>query len=94
MDHRASEPASAVIGHPAVDYDAPAADCDCIERVNAKLAESNTKIMLPWFGLQRPFIESMKLDEKKRGKPTKVFATFCPFCGSKYPEPSKDASIT
>ena len=35
-------------------------------------------------------IETMKLDEKKRGKPIKVFATFCPFCGSKYPEPSKD----
>lgn len=64
--------------------------CDCIETVNAKLAEHNAQILLPMFvlggGPKRPFIETTKLDEKKRGKPPAMFATFCPFCGKPYVE--------
>lgn len=64
--------------------------CNCIDEVNAKLAEHNAQILLPMFvgggGPKRPFIETTKLDEKKRGKPPALFATVCPFCGAKYPE--------
>lgn len=64
--------------------------CSCIETVNAKLADRNTQVHLPWFviggGTPRPFVETIKVDEGKRGKPTKLFASFCPFCGVKYPE--------
>lgn len=58
--------------------------CDCIERVDAKLAEHNSKIELPWFGPQLPRLITMKKDAKIRGKPVGIFATFCPFCGVKY----------
>lgn len=61
--------------------------CTCIESVNTFLAQSNTQIHLPMFvvgGTPKPFVETIKLDEKKRGKPVKMFATFCPFCGLAY----------
>lgn len=60
--------------------------CDCITRVNADLRAHNGKITLPLIGRQQPFVQTNKLDEKKRGKVPLLFATFCPFCGSKYPE--------
>ena len=68
------------------------ATCGCIARIDARLAEHNTKIELPWFGPQLPRIITMKKDEKKRGKPMGVFATYCPFCGTKYPEPKDEPS--
>lgn len=66
--------------------------CDCIETVNAKLAERNTRLHEPIFVFgpdpgRRLFIETERI-ERGRGKKPKVsmFATFCPFCGEKYPE--------
>ena len=65
--------------------------CDCIETMNAKLAEHNTRIMIPiTFGADqtvRPMIETVQI-ESGRGKQKAVglFATFCPFCGVKYSE--------
>lgn len=62
--------------------------CECIEVVNKELAEHNTQILLPMFtvgdNVRRPFVETAKLDDKKRGKPLAMFATFCPFCGMRY----------
>jgi hypothetical protein len=66
--------------------------CDCIQDVNKFLAEHNTKIEMPWFGPQRPFVQTMKVDEKRRGKPRMMFASCCPFCGEKYPEAAKTLS--
>jgi hypothetical protein len=60
--------------------------CECIKTANKFLAEHNTKIEMPWLGPQRPFVLTMKLDDKKRGKPQMMFASCCPFCGEKYPE--------
>ncbi len=64
--------------------------CECISTVNEHLAKHNAQLLLPMFvvrgSTQRPFVETTKLDEKKRGKPPAMFATFCPFCGEKYPE--------
>ncbi len=63
--------------------------CSCIEMVNARLAERNTRMMLPiMFGedqTRRPMIETEQV-ETGRGKPKAVamFATFCPFCGTSY----------
>jgi len=60
--------------------------CDCIEDVNARLAERNTRIMLPiMLGADqtaRPMIETEQI-EKGRGKAKAcgMFATYCPFCG-------------
>jgi hypothetical protein len=68
--------------------------CDCIQDVNKFLAEHNTKIELPWFGPQRPFVQTIKLHERPRSKPKLMFASFCPFCGEKYPEAEKTLSPT
>lgn len=65
--------------------------CDCIARVNEKLAEHNSKIELPWFGPQMPRVITRKKDDKKRGKPIHMFATFCPFCGTKYRTDASEA---
>jgi hypothetical protein len=61
--------------------------CDCIKNINEHLAGYNTKITVPiWTASDgRPsFVETSKIDEKKRGKPKSVFASCCPFCGEKY----------
>lgn len=59
--------------------------CECLAKVNEELAKHNTRIEIPWIGPQVPFVQTIKRDEKKRGKPVRMFATFCPFCGVKYP---------
>lgn len=62
--------------------------CDCISVVDAKLAERNTRIMLPLMlgedQTPRPMIVTDQI-ETGRGKAKAVgmFATFCPFCGVK-----------
>lgn len=64
--------------------------CGCIDQANEHLAEFNTKIELPiWTssGRRAPFVQTMKIDEKKRGKPKMIFASCCPFCGEKYSDP-------
>ena len=63
--------------------------CTCIEDSNKFLSDRNTRITIPLFGTQRPFVQTEKLDDFKRGKPTMIFASYCPFCGEKYP-PAKD----
>jgi len=86
MDQGAAADDAARSGHPGT--------CDCIARVNKEMASFNTKIHLPWFGPQQPFVETIKADDSKRGKPRKLFASYCPFCGRPYPLPSKDEQIT
>lgn len=60
--------------------------CNCIEIVDAKLAERNTRITIPlMFGADqtvRPLIETEQI-ERGRGKQKAcaMFATYCPFCG-------------
>lgn len=61
--------------------------CDCIEKLNVHLKEFNTEINVPFWsrsGVLAPFIETRKLDDRKRGKPKSVMASCCPFCGEKY----------
>jgi hypothetical protein len=68
--------------------------CDCIDDVNKHLAKHNTRIMLPiWTGngVIKPFVETEKVDTKKRGKPRRMFAAHCPFCGEKYATGSRAA---
>lgn len=61
--------------------------CDCITATDKLLAEHNATIVatLGLFGApSRVAIECEKRDPKKRGKPPRLIATFCPFCGEKY----------
>ena len=69
--------------------------CNCISEVEAKLKETgrNTKLDIPvTFSLtgklsaDRVNVATCKRDDKKREKPLRLFAAFCPFCGEAYPE--------
>lgn len=65
-----------------------ASACDCVEKVDAKLAEFNTRLSR---SLALNFatgqasthisIATEKVDTKKRGSAKKVWITYCPFCG-------------
>lgn len=68
--------------------------CTCIETVNTKLAERNTRLVEAI--CLRPFRTSLMIAtevvEKKRGaRAVGMFPTFCPFCGVQY-EPSETAA--
>lgn len=77
---------------PTEDPDVGALGCDCIATVDAKLAERNTRIMMPLIFRMgddsdtkpRPMIVTEQI-EIGRGKKKAVgmFASFCPFCGVK-----------
>lgn len=60
---------------------------DCLKRVNEQLAARNTRVELAFSldNTERELIPllTVKVDEKVRGRPVRVFATFCPFCGQK-----------
>jgi hypothetical protein len=63
--------------------------CHCIEEVNAKLAERNTRIMIPIMlgrdQTRRVMIVTEQI-ETGRGKPKAVgfLPAYCPFCGNSY----------
>lgn len=67
--------------------------CKCIEKMDEVLAKANTRIALA-MGISvmrgskssvdvRPMVVTVKVDEKKRGRPKTALASFCPFCGTK-----------
>ena len=62
------------------------AACNCIAEVDAKLAERNTRIMLPiMLGADQAPRPMIVTDQIKGGRGQKkacgMFASFCPFCG-------------
>jgi hypothetical protein len=58
--------------------------CDCIETMNANLAEHNVMIVHNLIGPPEATISVIKRDAKKRDKIPYLMATYCPFCGVKY----------
>jgi hypothetical protein len=75
--------------------------CDCIKMTNDGLKEHpewNTQVLVPiTFSMKngglkadRLAVATEKLDDKKRQKPITLFASYCPFCGEKYPEAEKE----
>lgn len=69
--------------------------CECAEKMDAKLAEHNTKLIRT-FGWRndgstftRPSIETEKIERRVRKGPAIAVASFCPFCGEPYePQPA------
>lgn len=59
--------------------------CDCIKTTDSLLTAHNARITLSMIGEQRPFILTQKVNEKLRGKAPLLQASYCPFCGEKYP---------
>lgn len=63
--------------------------CDCINMVNDKLKESNTRLGLSLSftgGPNRVLLHTEKIDTKKRDRPMALCAVFCPFCGERIGE--------
>ncbi|XAI96238.1 hypothetical protein [Microcystis phage Mae-JY29] len=69
--------------------------CECIEQMDAKLADHNTKLSLTLgftgegttFVL--PTITTEKIEKRVRKGPAIAVPTFCPFCGVPYqPQPA------
>lgn len=63
--------------------------CGCIKIVDEKLAERNTRIMLPiMLGADQTARPMIVTDQIERGRGKKkaigMFATFCPWCGKAY----------
>ena len=62
--------------------------CNCINDLNEKLKEKNTRIYTPIsfrpsLNTLGPLVVTEKVDKKKRSKPLNLFASYCPFCGEK-----------
>ena len=63
--------------------------CKCIATLNTALEPMNGELDLMHFlfnGVSLIQVAVVKKDTKNRMKPARVCATFCPFCGVKYPE--------
>lgn len=64
---------------------------NCVEKINALLAEHNTRLMgIISFGPgpERIALATVKADDKVRKKPALFFATYCPMCGVKLDQES------
>ncbi|MDF2621785.1 MAG: hypothetical protein K0S00_4444 [Xanthobacteraceae bacterium] len=64
--------------------------CDCIEQIDAKLAERNSKLQIGFTfgtpdrpGYTFPALTTDKIDKRNRDKMGAI-PTFCPFCGERY----------
>lgn len=71
--------------------------CNCIKDTNKVLEERglNTRLDIPIMfnrgngnlgSSPQVLIKTKKADTTKREKPIKLFASYCPFCGEKYPD--------
>jgi len=54
-----------------------------ILRLLNRLAKHNTRLVSDLLGSDTIFIDTVKVDSKKRVGPVSLAATFCPFCGEK-----------
>jgi hypothetical protein len=63
--------------------------CDCIERIDGSLQADAQCLDATMFGHRKATMMLIRKDkwkhENRRGKPTRIIATYCPFCGEKYP---------
>ena len=70
-------------------------DCDCIDRALPLLAVKNTRLVVA-LSLSGEFkaVLSTECVRKTRGcdRPVTVVATYCPFCGKKYPVKAKSVT--
>jgi hypothetical protein len=65
--------------------------CDCIARVNAKLAAFNGVLETNLLANPpRVVISLCKRETHNRQKPPIMEASFCPFCGNAYPKDARE----
>lgn len=65
--------------------------CDCIQTTNELLErDHNSTLVVNLFGTPRAFISVTQLKTGRgQKKASLMIASFCPFCGEKYPEMTK-----
>jgi hypothetical protein len=56
---------------------------DCVVQIQEQLKEYNTQLETNLFDPTQVFVQTVKVDTKKRGKAKMVLASYCPFCGVK-----------
>lgn len=70
--------------------------CNCINKLDDKFREQNLKLvgyafMMPDFRsvvtIRTEWVDKSKAPKGKRKSPPAMIASYCPFCGVKYPEP-------
>jgi hypothetical protein len=75
--------------------------CECVNTINEDLKPNGQMLNIDLLS-NRPMITLVRVDkwisENRRGKHRAIFASFCPWCGEKYPEkdsalPAKPADI-
>jgi len=63
--------------------------CDCIKEIDDKLKPDGQCLDATMFGERKATVMLIRTDkwkhESRRGKPSRMIASFCPFCGVKYP---------
>jgi hypothetical protein len=74
-----------------------------MNEINQQLEKDgvNTRIVIPFtfsfstgkLTTPKAMIETEKADPTKREKAKSVFATYCPFCGVKYDQPSAPENV-
>jgi hypothetical protein len=68
--------------------------CNCIEEMDAKLAELNTRLVTTFSfpvdapSYTRPRLATEKIETRKRVGPALALPSFCPFCGVRYEVPA------
>lgn len=62
--------------------------CDCIKTINADLKTEGQCVDATMFGESKATTMLIRTDkwvhENRRKKPSRIIASFCPFCGEKY----------
>ncbi len=70
--------------------------CTCIETINADLKPTGQCLDATMFGVGKATTMLIRTDkwkhENRRNMPTRIIATFCPFCGEKYAEAKSEAA--
>lgn len=64
--------------------------CTCVKQVNELLGDQNSMVVtaIYLFNPERSgqvYVETRKINPQKRGKAARLLASYCPFCGEKYP---------
>ena len=69
--------------------------CDCIKDINDKLKASGQCLDATMFGVRKATTMLIRTDkwkhENRRSMPTRMIASFCPFCGENYKEALRQA---
>lgn len=66
--------------------------CDCIQTIHDKFPEHSVNATMAFRTgeVSRPMIDLLRKDnwkrESRRNKPGFIVASYCPWCGEKYPE--------